>query len=46
MSSVIDAGPCVRTNQLDFDDEVTFTARQKLFDIARERQAARTRGLS
>lgn len=39
MSSVLDAGPCVRTNQLDFDDEVTFTARQKLFDIARERQA-------
>ncbi|HXZ06722.1 MAG TPA: choline-sulfatase [Paraburkholderia sp.] len=41
MSSVIDAGPCVRTNQLDFDDEVTFTARQKLFDIARERQAGK-----
>ncbi|BCQ24801.1 choline-sulfatase [Caballeronia sp. NK8] len=41
MSSVIDAGPCVRTNQLDFDDEVTFTARQKLFDIARERNAGR-----
>lgn len=41
MSSVIDAGPCVRTNQLDFDDEVTFTTRQKLFDIARERNAGR-----
>lgn len=41
MSSVIDAGPCVRTNQLDFDDEVTFTARQKLFDIARERNAGK-----
>ncbi len=39
MSSVLEAGPCVRTNQLDFDDEVTFTVRQKLFDIARERQA-------
>lgn len=39
MSSVIDAGPCVRSNQLDFDDEVTFTVRQKLFDIVRERQA-------
>ncbi|RDU97682.1 choline-sulfatase [Trinickia dinghuensis] len=38
MSSVLDAGPCVRTNQLDFDDEVTFTVRQKLYDIARERQ--------
>jgi choline-sulfatase len=41
MSSVIDAGPGVRTNQLDFDDEVTFTARQKLFDIARERHAGK-----
>lgn len=39
MSSVLDAGPCVRTNQLDFDDEVAFTVRQKLYDIARERQA-------
>ena len=39
MSSVRDAGPCVRTNQLDFDDEVTFTVRQKLYDIARERAA-------
>jgi len=39
MSSVIDAGPCVRTNQLDFDDEVAFCARQKLYDIAREREA-------
>jgi len=39
MSSVLDAGPCVRTNQLDFDDEVTFTVRQKLYDIVREREA-------
>ncbi|HKT93273.1 MAG TPA: choline-sulfatase [Paraburkholderia sp.] len=39
MSSVLEAGPCIRTNQLDFDDEVTFTVRQKLYDIARERQA-------
>jgi choline-sulfatase len=31
----------VRTNQLDFDDEVTFTTRQKLFDIARERSAGK-----
>ncbi|MBV9521567.1 MAG: sulfatase-like hydrolase/transferase, partial [Alphaproteobacteria bacterium] len=35
MSSVIEAGPCVRTNQLDFDDEVVFAARRKLFEIAR-----------
>jgi choline-sulfatase len=41
MSSVIDAGPCVRTNQLDFDDEVTYTTRQKLFDMARERRAGK-----
>lgn len=39
MSSVIDAGTCVRTNQLDFDDEVAFCAKQKLYDMAREREA-------
>jgi choline-sulfatase len=35
MDSVTLAGPCVRTNQLDFDEEVAFSARQRLFDIAR-----------
>jgi choline-sulfatase len=35
MDSVIQAGPCARTNQIDFDDEVVFAARQKLFDFAR-----------
>jgi len=35
MDSVTQAGPCVRTNQLDFDDEVVFRARRQLFDIAR-----------
>lgn len=35
MDSVIQAGPCTRTNQIDFDDEVVFAARQKLFDFAR-----------
>jgi choline-sulfatase len=35
MDSVTQAGPCVRTNQIDFDDEVIFNARQKLLDIAR-----------
>lgn len=35
MSSVIDAGPCVRTNQLDYDEEVVFAARRHLFDVAR-----------
>jgi choline-sulfatase len=34
--SVALAGNCVRTNQLDFDDEVIFRARRKLFDLARE----------
>jgi choline-sulfatase len=31
MSSVTDAGPCVRSNQLDFDDEVAFAAERSLF---------------
>lgn len=35
MDSVLQAGPCTRTNQIDFDDEVVYAARQKLFDIAR-----------
>jgi choline-sulfatase len=37
MDSVTQAGPCTRTNQIDFDDDVVFTARQKLFDMARGR---------
>jgi choline-sulfatase len=35
IDSVTQAGPCTRTNQVDFDDEVVYAARQKLFDIAR-----------
>jgi choline-sulfatase len=35
MSSVTEAGVCVRTNQLDFDDEVAFTAERAIFDVAR-----------
>ena len=35
MDSVTQAGPCTRTNQMDFDDEVVFAARRKLFDIGR-----------
>ncbi len=31
MSSVIDAGPCIRSNQLDFDDEVCFAAERELY---------------
>jgi choline-sulfatase len=37
MDSVTQAGPCTRTNQIDFDDDVVFQARQKLFDMARGR---------
>src|SRR5271165_3307921 len=35
MESVTQAGACTRTNQIDFDDEVVYHARQKLFDMAR-----------
>jgi choline-sulfatase len=31
MSSVLEAGPCLRSNQLDFDDEVAFAAERSLF---------------
>lgn len=31
MSSILDAGPCLRSNQLDFDDEVAFAAERELF---------------
>jgi choline-sulfatase len=37
MDSVTQAGWCTRTNQIDFDDDVVFQARQKLFDMARSR---------
>lgn len=37
MSSVTDAGLCVRTNQLDFDDEVVFEAERAIYDVARGR---------
>ena len=35
MSSVTEAGLCVRTNQLDFDEEVVFTAERALYEIVR-----------
>ncbi len=35
MSSVTEAGPVVRSNQLDFDDEVTYAARRQIYDLAR-----------
>lgn len=37
MSSVRQAGVCVRTNQVDFDDEAAFMAERAIFDIARSR---------
>ena len=37
MSSVADAGPCLRSNQLDFDDEVAFAAERSLFSHIRSR---------
>ena len=37
MDSVTQAGPCTRTNQIDFDDDVVTATRQKLFDLARSR---------
>ena len=36
MSSVLQAGPCVRSNQLDFDEEVVFKAQQYLYDHVRQ----------
>jgi choline-sulfatase len=35
MNSVTQAGLCVRTNQLDFDDEVVFTAERALYETVR-----------
>ena len=31
MSSVLEAGPCLRSNQLDFDEEVSFAAERSMF---------------
>ena len=35
MDSVREAGPFERTNQIDFDDEVTFRAEREIYDLAR-----------
>ncbi len=37
MNSVTQAGVCLRTNQLDFDEEVAFSAERAIFDIARSK---------
>ena len=36
MDAVIDAGPCVRCLGIDYDDEVTFTSVNKIYEMARE----------
>ncbi|PVI04117.1 choline-sulfatase, partial [Periconia macrospinosa] len=35
MSSVMQAGPCVRSNQLDYDEDVMYKSQQYLYDWAR-----------
>ncbi|KAK8157982.1 alkaline-phosphatase-like protein [Phyllosticta citrichinensis] len=41
MSSVLQAGPCVRSNQLDFDEEVMYKSTQYLYDHVRKGDAQR-----
>ena len=35
MRPILEAGPCARSLQIDYDDEVEYRAVQKLFDLAR-----------
>jgi len=35
LNGVVEAGPCIRTMQEDYDDEVEYQARRKLYDLAR-----------
>lgn len=35
MRAVVEAGQCLRSLQIDYDDETEFLAQQKLFDLAR-----------
>lgn len=35
MRAVIEAGPCIRSLQIDYDEETEYHAQQKLFDLAR-----------
>ncbi|GAB7355679.1 hypothetical protein MBLNU459_g6383t1 [Dothideomycetes sp. NU459] len=35
-SSILQAGPCVRSNQLDYDEEVMFKSKQYLYDHVRK----------
>jgi len=36
MAPVIESGPCVRTLQMDYDDEVAYHGAQALYDLARK----------
>ncbi len=36
MDSVLTAGPTLRTNQIDFDEEAVYAVRRKLYDLVRE----------
>lgn len=40
-SSIEQAGPCVRSNQLDYDEEVMYRSRQFLYDHVRKGPSAR-----
>ncbi|KAK4672541.1 hypothetical protein QC763_103920 [Podospora pseudopauciseta] len=40
-SSVLQAGSCVRSNQLDYDEEVMYRSRQFLYDFVREGEGGR-----
>lgn len=37
-SSILQAGPCIRSNQLDFDEEVMFKSTRYLYSAARRRE--------
>jgi len=39
MDSVRESGPCERTNQIDFDDEVAFRAVRKVYDLGRSQDS-------
>lgn len=40
-SSILQAGPCIRSNQLDYDEEVMYKSKQFLFDHVRQGKDAR-----
>jgi choline-sulfatase len=40
LKTILDAGPCIRSLQLDYDDEVAHCAVQKLYDLARAPEQA------